>query len=96
MTQRWMRLSGRQGYDDPEIGYIIGVPWQRHGYAQEVCRAILEYGWRELGFERVQALVETENEPSLTLCDKLGFTAVEELEINGRGYFRLVKEAASQ
>ncbi len=89
-------FSYRQGYDDPEIGYIIGVPWQRHGYAQEVCRAILEYGWRELGFERVQALVETENEPSLTLCDKLGFTAVEELEINGRGYFRLVKEAASQ
>lgn len=86
-------FSYRQGYDDPEIGYIIGVPWQRHGYAEEVCRAILEYGWRELGFERVQALVETENEPSLTLCDKLMFTAVEELEINGRGYFRLVKEA---
>lgn len=86
-------FSYRQGYDDPEIGYIIGVPWQRHGYAEEVCRAILEYGWRELHFERVQALVETENGPSLILCDKLGFTAVEELEINGRSYFRLVKEA---
>lgn len=85
-------FSYRQGYDDPEIGYIIGVPWQRHGYAEEVCRAILEYGWRELAFERVQALVETENEPSLTLCDKLGFTAVEELEINGREFFRLVME----
>lgn len=85
-------FSYRQGYDDPEIGYIIGVPWQRHGYAEEVCRGILEYGWRELHFERVQALVETENEPSLILCDKLGFTAVEELEINGRGFFRLVRE----
>lgn len=86
-------FSYRQGYDEPEIGYIIGVPWQRHGYAEEVCRAILEYGWRELKFKRVQALVETENEPSLTLCDKLGFTAVEELELNGHGYFRLVMEA---
>ncbi len=86
-------FSYRQGYDEPEIGYIIGVPWQRHGYAEEVCRAILEYGWRELHFERVQALVETENEPSLTLCDKLGFIAVEELEINGRGFFRLIQTA---
>lgn len=87
-------FSYREGYDEPEIGYIIGVPWQRHGYAGEVCRAILEYGWDKLGFGRVQALVETENEPSLTLCDKLGFTAVEELEINGRGYFRLVMDAS--
>ncbi len=86
-------FSYRQGYDEPEIGYIIGVPWQRHGYAEEVCRAILDYGWRELGFGRVQALVETENEPSLILCDKLGFTAVEELEINGRSYFRLLQDA---
>lgn len=86
-------FSYRQGYDEPEIGYIIGVPWQRHGYAEEVCRAILEYGWQELGFGRVQALVETENEPSLLLCDKLGFTAAEELEINGHGFFRLVREA---
>ena len=89
-------FSFRQGYDDPEIGYIIGVPWQRHGYAEEVCRAILEYGWRELEFKRVQALVETENEPSLTLCDKLGFTAVEEIEINGREFFRLLLDAPAK
>lgn len=83
-------FSYRPGYDDPEIGYIIGVPWQRHGYAEEVCRAILDYGWRELRFTRVQALVETENEASLILCDKLGFTAVEEGQHEGRGYFRLL------
>lgn len=83
-------FSCREGYETPEIGFIIGVPWQRHGYAEEVCRAILEYGRTELGFSRVQALVETENEPSLTLCDKLGFCAVEELALNGRSYFRLL------
>lgn len=82
-------FSYRQGYELPEIGYIIGAPWQRHGFAEEVCRAVLRYGWEKLGFERVQALVETGNGPSLILCDKLGFTAVEELMINGRGYFRL-------
>lgn len=89
-------FSYRPGYDDPEIGYIIGVPWQRHGYAEEVCRAILDYGWRELKFTRVQALVETRNEASLSLCDKLGFTAVEESQKEGRGYFRLLLAAPGQ
>lgn len=82
-------FSYREGCDDPEIGFIIGVPWQRKGYAEEVCRVILDYGWNVLGFERVQALVETENAASLSLCDKLGFRAVEELRMGEREYFLL-------
>ena len=83
-------FSYRPGYDEPELGYTIGVPWQRKGYAGEVCRAILAYGWEQLGFECVQALVDAENEPSLLLCDKLGFQAVEELTMNDRPFFRLL------
>ncbi len=82
-------FSCREGYEDPELGFIIGVPWQRHGYAWEVCRAIMDYGWEVLGFERVQAIVETENEASLTLCDKLGFEAVQEITMGDRPYFLL-------
>lgn len=80
----------REGYDIPELGFIIGVPWQGRGYAEEVCRGILNYGRDRLGFEKVQAFVETNNEASLKLCDKLGFCAVEELQLNGREYFRLL------
>lgn len=80
----------REGYDIPELGFIIGVPWQRRGYAEEVCRGILKYGWDRLGFVKVQAFVETNNEASLKLCDKLSFHAVEELALNGREYFRLL------
>lgn len=83
-------FSYRPGYDEPELGYTIGVPWQRKGYAEEVCRAILTYGWEQLGFECVQVLVDAENEPSLLLSDKLGFQAVEELTMNGRPFFRLL------
>ena len=82
-------FSYREGYDDPELGFTIGVPWQRKGYAEEVCRGILDYGWNVLGFSRVQALVETENAASLNLCDKLGFHAVEELMLNEKNYFLL-------
>ena len=66
-------LSYREGYDDPELGFIIGVPWQGKGYAREVCRAVLDYAWNALEFDRVQALVEPGNEASLRLCEELGF-----------------------
>lgn len=83
-------FSCREGYEEPELGFIIGVPWQRRGYAEEVCRAILKYGREELGFERVQVLVETENGPSLRLCTKLGFEGTERIKINGREHYRLL------
>ncbi|MCM1191706.1 MAG: GNAT family N-acetyltransferase [Butyrivibrio sp.] len=82
-------FSYRQGYDEPELGFIIGVPWQRRGYGEEVCRAILDYGRNKLGFQEVNALVETENEASLKLCDKLGFRAVQELYLGEKDFFLL-------
>ena len=85
-------LSCREGYEEPELGFIIGVPWQRKGYAEEVCRAILQFGREELGFEKIQVLVEPENEPSLRLCRKLGFCGEEENEIKGKKYIRMLTE----
>ena len=67
-------ISWREGYDLPELGFVIGVPWQRQGYAYEVCRAILDYAWKELGIGQVQALVMEGNEKSAKLCAKLGFS----------------------
>lgn len=75
-------ISWREGYEMPELGFVIGVPWQRQGYAYEVCRAILDYAREQLGFTQVQALVMEGNEKSAALCRKLGFkrtgTAVED------------------
>lgn len=82
-------FSYREGCDTPELGFVIGAPWQRKGYAGEVCGAILKYGWEELGFEAVQALVEPANEASLRLCDSLGFRAEQEVFVNGREFFLL-------
>ncbi|MCI9336379.1 MAG: GNAT family N-acetyltransferase [Lachnospiraceae bacterium] len=87
-------LSYREGFDDPELGFIIGVPWQRQGYASEVCRAVLAYGWSALEFQRIQALVEAENEASLSLCEKLGFWRDFRVELNGRVYWRMLIEKA--
>lgn len=82
----------RAGYDLPELGFVIGVPWQKKGYAFEVCEAILAYAKEELSMERVQALVRTGNEKSLRLCEKLGFVRSGETEVDGEWHFLLVKE----
>lgn len=81
-------VSYREGFEDPELGFIIDVPWQRRGYAQEVCRAVLSYSWNALEFQRIQALVEPGNIPSIKLCEKLGFRKVQDVAIGEKNYHR--------
>lgn len=66
-------ISWREEFDVPELGFVIGVPWQRQGYAYEVCSAILDYARKDIGFQQIQALVMEQNEKSAALCRKLGF-----------------------
>jgi RimJ/RimL family protein N-acetyltransferase len=66
-------ISWREGYELPELGFLIGIPWQGRGYAYEVCRAILTYAKEELEITQVQTLVMKENEKSVNLVKKLGF-----------------------
>ena len=66
-------FSIRNGFDKPELGFLIGVNWQGCGLAQEVLRAVLGYGRDILGFESVQALVKEGNEESVHILKKLGF-----------------------
>lgn len=84
-------VSYREGFEDPELGFIIGVPWQRRGYALEVCQAILDYARTALEFRRIQALVETGNQASLNLCAKLGFRQASTITLAGKEYHRLVR-----
>ena len=66
-------LAFRDGYDTPEIGFIIGKEYQRRGYAYEVCRAILKY-CKDLDMKTIRVVYQRENLASVELCKKLGFT----------------------
>lgn len=85
-------ISLREGYDLPELGFVIGAPWQGRGYAFEVCAAILKYAREELKMERMQALVQPGNEKSLGLCGKLGFVCSGETELDGERHLLLTKK----
>ena len=79
-------ISWREGFDLPELGFVIGIPWQRQGYAYEVCSAILTYAREELGFTKIQALVMQGNDKSEGLCRKLGFQYIDQTNFEGHIY----------
>ena len=83
-------LSVREGYELPELGFVIGRDYQGQGYAEEACRAVLAYGRKELSFEHVQALVEEENLPSRNLLAKLGFLFVKKVNEKGTEYLLMI------
>lgn len=76
----------RDGYDNPELGFVIGEEYQRQGYAYEACKAILAVGKEEYEFDKVQALVKEENMASVELCKKLGFVLEEKIMEQGEEY----------
>lgn len=66
-------ISHREEYEEPELGYVIGKPYQNKGYATEVCKEILQYGREEIGFQHFNAFVHKENLSSVRICEKCGF-----------------------
>lgn len=89
-------LSGREGFDTPELGYAIGVAYQKKGYGTEVCKAILDYAVSELGFEKIRVLFAKENQASLALCRKLGFQKDRETETEGVMMWQYVYQAGQR
>ena len=83
-------ISWREGFELPELGFVIGVPWQRQGYAYEVCSAILTYARGELGMTKIQALVMQGNNKSEDLCRKLGFQYMEQTVVDGQIYSQMI------
>lgn len=85
-------LSVREGYDLPELGFVIDVPHQGKGYAYEACSAVLDYAKKELLFEKIQALVKKENEASDHLLRKLGFRYERDIVEKNQEYKLMIKQ----
>ncbi|MBQ8527070.1 MAG: GNAT family N-acetyltransferase [Lachnospiraceae bacterium] len=64
----------REGYEEPELGFMICRNYQQKGYAGEVCGALLSYGKKQLGFEKVGSFTNPENTASVRLLCRLGFS----------------------
>ena len=86
-------LIGRAGFSHQdlgdeivlEMGYIIGVPYQRQGYATEVCEKLIEFARTNLSdFGTLNCFVEPENAASHGLMKKLRFERIGMVKIGGK------------
>ncbi|MDB4958129.1 MAG: GCN5-related N-acetyltransferase [Myxococcales bacterium] len=55
-----------------ELGYWLGAEEWGYGFATEAAGAMIDFGFRELGLERIYAQVLEGNDPSCHVLEKLG------------------------
>jgi RimJ/RimL family protein N-acetyltransferase len=67
-----------------EIGWRLAFQQWGRGLATEAAQAALKYGFETLGFERITATVQSGNNSSLRVVEKLGMHQEGKIERNGR------------
>ena len=65
-------LQINKDHHHAELGYWIGLPYWRNGYATEAARAVVQYGFETLGLNRIYASHSTNNPASGNVLRKLG------------------------
>ena len=78
LTSRQEEEAERFGVPAPDadFGFLVGPEWRGLGLAEEVCRALLQYGFSQLGFTCIRADADNNNAASIHLLEKLGFLPV--------------------
>jgi ribosomal-protein-alanine N-acetyltransferase len=65
----WYSMHSRS-----EMGYrLLRDADKRKGFTSEALKAIIPYGFNEMGLNRIEACVAPDNTPSLRLMEKFGF-----------------------
>lgn len=57
-----------------EIEYVIGPSFQGRGYATEMTKAVIAFGFEKINFHRIEIDCRTENEASRKVIEKCGLT----------------------
>lgn len=74
-AQKFMGYGGlRMLIDTPEVVYHFAKAYWGMGFATEMARASLRYGFEDKGFERILAVAKPENLASIRVMEKIGMT----------------------
>ncbi len=71
------------GKKEVEIGYRLAQAQWGFGYATEAARAVRDYGFKELGLDRLIALVDPSNTASIKVARKIGMEFEKEALLDG-------------
>jgi len=65
---------GLSGVKAGKLGYAIAASEWGKGYATDAARTMIRFGFGELGLHRISAAIGPENQASIRVAEKLGFT----------------------
>lgn len=68
---------------DIEVGWTLRRELWGAGLATEAGRAVVDYCFSVIGFDRVISCIDPENAASLRVAKKVGFTPLDEIEYHG-------------
>jgi RimJ/RimL family protein N-acetyltransferase len=63
----------------PEFGWVLGPSAHGKGYATEAMTAIVAWADRNLAASASYCLIDPQNQPSLKLANKMGFSQIAEV-----------------
>jgi [ribosomal protein S5]-alanine N-acetyltransferase len=69
-----------------ELSYAFGREYRGQGYATEACRAVIDYGFGDMGIARLTNAVDPENTSSVALCERLGFRKMRNVRHGHEGW----------
>ena len=56
-----------------QVGYWCRMSEQNKGYATEIANALTRYGFEVLGLKKITIEIDSENQPSIAVAERLGF-----------------------
>lgn len=66
-------LLKRESLSDVDLGYAFLPAFRGRGYALEAAAAVMDYGRKTVGLERIVAVVSPDNDGSIRVLERLGF-----------------------
>ena len=69
-----------------EIGYELLTNFQGEGIMQEAAKAVVDYAFYTLQFQKIEAATHNKNQSSISLLNKLGFQQSMEKNTEGPDY----------
>ncbi len=78
-------LLKRDSLPDVDIGFAVLARFRGRGYAREAAEATLAYAGDNCGLKRTLAITAPDNERSIGLLQKLGFTYEKTLQLSADG-----------
>jgi RimJ/RimL family protein N-acetyltransferase len=78
-------LLQRDSLPDPDLGFAFLPGYRGRGYALEAAEAVLHHGFSTLEKTRIVAIVNSTNQASVRLLEKLGFNLDREIKMEPNG-----------